>query len=236
VVAFIDITQRKAAEEALSSVSRRLIEAQEQERIRIARELHDDTSQRLALLAAGIDQLEDHLPPHTSALVAELQKQTSDIAADIHSLSHQLHPSKLEYLGLVAAARGFCREFGEQQKAEVDFETHDLLGPLPPDISLCLFRVLQESLHNSAKHSGVRRSQVRLWGTSDEVHLTVADSGSGFDTDMAKRTGGLGLTSMEERVKAVNGMLSIRSEPNRGTSVHAQIPLRFESDALQATG
>jgi len=235
VVAFLDITQRKAAEEALSSVSRRLIEAQEQERIRIARELHDDTSQRLALLATGIDQLKTELPPDSSALVDGLQKQTSDIAADIHSLSHELHPSKLDYLGLVAAARGFCTEFSEQQKAEVDFQTHDLLRPLPRDISLCLFRVLQEALHNSVKHSGVRYFEIRLWGTSGGIHLTVRDSGLGFDPETAKQNQGLGLTSMEERLKAVNGTLSIQSEPNRGTTVHARIPFRLEGDALQPT-
>ena len=235
VIAFIDITQRKAAEEVLSSVSRRLIEAQEQERFRIARELHDDTSQRLALLAAAIDQIKNQLPPHTGALLAELQKQTSDIATDIHLLSHKLHPSKLEYLGLVAAAKGFCREFSEQQKSEVDFGTHDVLGTLPRDISLCLFRVLQEALHNSVKHSGVRHFEVRLWGTSTEIHLTVSDSGSGFDTEMAKQTGGLGLTSMEERLKALNGSLSIQSEPNRGTTVHARLPLPLESNSLKAT-
>jgi len=136
---------------------------------------------------------------------------------------------------LVAAARGFCTEFSEQQKAEVDFKTHDLLRPLPRDISLCLFRVLQEALHNSAKHSGVRHFEIRLWGTSSGIHLIVKDSGLGFDTETAKQSRGLGLTSMEERLKAVNGTLSIQSEPNRGTTVHARIPFRLEGDALQPT-
>jgi PAS domain S-box-containing protein len=239
VVAFVDITQRKAAEEALSSVSRKLIEAQEQERFRIARELHDDTSQRLAMLAVAIEQLKDELTPEAGALfdrVSELQEQTSEIATDIQSLSHELHSSKLEYLGLVAAARGFCREFGEQQKVEIAFETHDLPNPLPREISLCLFRVLQEALHNSAKHSGVRHFEVGLWGTSGEIHLTVADSGLGFDCETAKQTGGLGLISMEERVKALSGMLSIESKPNRGTTVHARVPLGLASDSLRAAG
>jgi PAS domain S-box-containing protein len=239
VVAFIDITQRKVAEEALSSVNRRLIEAQEQERTRIARELHDDTSQRLAMLEIAIEQLKGDLPPRNVALrgrMDELRKQTSEIATDIQSLSHDLHSSKLEYLGLVAATRSFCKEFGEQQKAEVDFETHDLTSTLPPDVSLCLFRVLQEALHNSAKHSGVRRFEVRLWGTSGEIHLTVGDSGLGFDSETAKQALGLGLISMEERLKALNGTFSIQSKPNRGTTVHARLPLRLGSDSLRAAG
>jgi PAS domain S-box-containing protein len=239
VVAFIDITQRKVAEEALSSVNRRLIEAQEQERTRIARELHDDTSQRLAMLEIAIEQLKGDLPPRNVALrgrMDELRKQTSEIATDIQSLSHDLHSSKLEYLGLVAATRSFCKEFGEQQKAEVDFETHDLTSTLPPDVSLCLFRVLQEALHNSAKHSGVRHFEVRLWGTSGEIHLTVGDSGLGFDSETAKQALGLGLISMEERLKALNGTFSIQSKPNRGTTVHARLPLRLGSDSLRAAG
>ena len=123
--------------------------------------------------------------------MGELWKRTSEIATDVQSLSHELHSSKLEDLGIVVAMRGFCREFGEQQKLEIDFKTHDLPSPLSPDISLCLFRVLQEALHNSAKHSGVRHFEVRLWGTSDEIHLTVSDSGVGFDREAAKRAEGL---------------------------------------------
>src|SRR3984957_626030 len=159
VFAFVeDITGRKLTDAALASVSRRLIEAQEQERSRIARELHDDISQRLAILAIKLTQLQQ-IPPNSSELasrIGELQKQTSEIAADIQSLSHELHSSRLQYLGIAAAMRGFCREFGEQQKVEVDCKIHDLRVTLSPDISLCLFRVLQEALHNSAKHSGVR--------------------------------------------------------------------------------
>ena len=183
-----NITERKLAEAALASVSRRLIEAQEQERSRIARELHDDIGQRLAILAIKLAQLQQS-PPNSSELtsrIGELQKQTSEIAADIQSLSHELHSSRLQYLGIVAAMRGFCREFGEQQKVEIDFKIHDLPVPLSPDISLCFFRVLQEALHNSAKHSGVQYFEVELWGTPDEIHLTVSDSGAGFDTRCGK--------------------------------------------------
>jgi len=158
-----NITERKLAEAALASVSRRLIDAQEQERSRIARELHDDIGQRLAILAINLAQLQQS-PPNSSELpsrIGELQKQTSEIAADLQSLSHELHSSRLQYLGIAAAMRGFCREFGEQQKVEIDCKIRDLPVPLSPDISLCLFRVLQEALHNSAKHSGVRHMAQR---------------------------------------------------------------------------
>ena len=139
----------------------------------------------------------------------ELRKHTSEIASDIQALSHELHSPRLEYLGIVAAMRGFCQEFGEKQKLEIDFRSHDLPSPVSPDISLCLFRVLQEALHNAAKHSGALRFAVRLWGTLGEIHLTVSDSGVGFDLDAALKGRGLGLISMQERVRLVNGTISI---------------------------
>jgi signal transduction histidine kinase len=168
--------------------------------------------------------------------MGELQKQTSAIAADIQTLSHELHSARLEYLGIAAAMRGFCEEFGKQQKAEIDFKGHDLPSPLSPDISLCLFRVLQEALHNSAKHSGVRRFEVRLWGASDEIHLAVSDSGAGFDSEVARQSRGLGLISMEERLKLVKGTFSIESQPKRGTTIHARVPLSSGSDSMRAAG
>jgi len=238
VVAFINITERKLAEAALANVNRRLIEAQEQERTRIGRELHDDISQRIAMLAIELEQLQES-PPNLSEVptrMGELRKQTSEIAADIQSLSHELHAAKLQYLGIAAAMRGFCQEFGEQQKAEIDFQTHDLASPLSPDISLSFFRVLQEALHNSAKHSGVRHFEVRLWGTSDEIHLTVKDSGAGFDPEAAKKSRGLGLISMEERLKLVNGTLAIETQPKGGTVIHARVPLGSKSDSVRAAG
>jgi signal transduction histidine kinase len=236
VVAFIDVTQRKLTEAALASVSRRLIEAQEQERTRIARELHDDIGQRLALLAVELEDLQrDPLGvPEIRSRMGELHQQTSEIATDIQTLSHELHSAKLEYLGLVVAMRSLCREFGEQQKVTIDFNTQDLPSPLPPEISICLFRVLQEALHNSKKHSGVAHVGVRLWGTSDEIHLAVSDSGAGFDRNEAKESRGLGLISMEERLKLVNGRLVIESQPNRGTTIHASVPVRAEPDSMRA--
>jgi signal transduction histidine kinase len=238
VVAFLDITERKLAETALASVSRKLIEAQEQERTRIGRELHDDIGQRLAMLAIELQQLHENtlILPDVRSRMRELQQQTSEIAAGIQSLSHELHSAKLQYLGVASAMRGFCREFGEQQKVEIDFQTHDMPGPLSPDASLCFFRVLQEALHNSAKHSGVRHFEVRLWGASDEIHLTVRDSGVGFEREAARTSRGIGLISMEERLKLLKGTLSIESQPQRGTTIHARVPLSSGSDSMRAAG
>ena len=238
VVAFIDITQRKLTESALASVSRRLIEAQEQERTRIARELHDDVGQRLAMLAVELEQLcqapADLL--HVLNRVGELQQQTTEIASDVQSLSHELHSAKLEYLGITGAMKAFCQEFGNQAEVEIDFQSHNVPRPLSPDISLCLFRVLQEALHNAAKHSGAQRVEVGLWGASNEIHLAVRDSGQGFESEALMRSQGLGLISMKERLKLVKGTFSIESQPMRGTTIHARVPFNSGRDPLPAAG
>jgi PAS domain S-box-containing protein len=233
----VDVTDRKLAEGVLASVSRRLIEAQEKERTRIARELHDDIGQRLALLTIKVGQLRQNSPDLPAAVrshLGELQGRATEIATDVQSLSHELHSSKLSLLGISVAMRGFCKELSEQQKVEIDFKTQDLPDPLSPDISLCLFRVLQEALHNSAKHSGVRRFEVQLLGKSGEIHLIVRDSGVGFDREAAKTSRGLGLVSMEERLKLVNGTLSIESQPKGGTTIHARVPLGLGIDSVRS--
>ncbi len=233
-----DITERKQSEAALANASRRLIEAQEQERTRIARELHDDIGQRLALLAVELEQIHQDTPslPEIRERVGELQLRTTDLATDIQTLSHELHTARLEYLGLAAAMKGFCQEFGAKQKVEIDFQTHDLPGSLPREISLCFYRVLQEALHNSVKYSGVRHFEVRFRGAPDEIHLTVRDSGTGFDLEAAKDGRGLGLISMEERLKLLNGTLTIESWPRRGTTIHARVPITSGSDSMRAAG
>lgn len=224
VVAFFDITARKLADAALAGVSGKLIEAQEQERRRIARELHDDIGQRLALLSIELAQLRQNTS-NTSEIprrIDTLQTHTSEIAADVQSLSHELHSSRLQYLGLAAALRGFCKEFSDQQRVEVDFNTHDLPTSLSQEVSLCFFRVLQEALHNAVKHSGVGFFEVRLWGAMDEIHLTIRDSGAGFEGAKASR--GLGLISMQERLKLLQGTLSIETQLQQGTTIHAIVP------------
>jgi PAS domain S-box-containing protein len=222
-----DITERKLAEEALSSVSRRLIEAQETERRRIARDLHDDIGQRLALLAVTIEQLKEipNAPVRERQnLVEELQNQTSEIAADIQAISHRLHSAKLEHLGLVAAMSGFCKELSMQQKVEITFTQRNIPHYVPQEISLCLFRVLQEGLHNAVKYSGIRHFDVELIGIMHAIHLTIHDTGVGFDPETAKLGRGLGLTSMQERLKLVDGEILIESRPLHGTTIRAIVP------------
>ena len=167
-------------------------------------------------MALELDQLQHgpaDWPSEVRNRMGELWKQTSEIATDLQSLSHELHSARLELMGVADAMRVFCKELGQEQKVEIDFQTHELPSSLPPDISLCLFRVLQEALHNSVKHSGVRAFEVRLWGTLSEIHLTVRDSGVGFDAAAARVGHGLGLISMEERLRLLSG--TIRSNRNR---------------------
>jgi len=234
-----DITERKLAEEALSKVGGRLIEAHEEERSRIARDLHDDVGQRLALLINDIDGLEKDLPNSAVAIrrrIQELGKRTSEIGVEIQAMSHRLHSSKLQYLGIVAAAKSFCQEFSDQQKVEINFTHVDIPPAVPEEISLCLFRILQEALQNAAKHSGVRHFDVQLRGLSDGIHLTVRDSGLGFDPETSMNNRGLGLISMQERANLVKGTLSIESQPGIGTTIHVRVPLKQESSSMSAAG
>lgn len=219
----LDVTSRRKAEEAVSHMTRNLIDAQEQERARIARELHDDINQRLGLLAVQLDQLQNS-PAEFQRRVNELRKQTIEISSDVQALSHQLHSSKLEYLGVIAAMKNWCREVGERQKMEVNFKS-DMSSSLPIEIGLPLFRVLQEALHNAARHSGAKRVQVHLAEHSNEVHLMISDSGKGFSVEAALQDKGLGLTSMRERIRLVNGRFTIESKPMCGTEIHVYVPL-----------
>jgi signal transduction histidine kinase len=223
----IDITERKRAEEALSGMTRKLVEAQEQERARIARELHDDINQRLALLALELNQLrEKHndLPSEARDHVLELQQMTSDISSSVYALSHELHFSTLDLLSFPKGMRSWCKRFGERQKMKIDFKNRDL-PELSQEISLCLLRVLQEAVHNAAKHSGAKRIDVQLAENKGEIHLIVSDSGKGFDIEAASQSRRLGLTSMQERVRLVGGTIAIESKPMGGTAIRVRVPL-----------
>ena len=231
----LDVTKRTESEAALSSVNGRLIQAQEQERIRVARELHDDVSQRLALLAIRLQQVEQiplALPADLLSHIREMQKEVEELLTNVQDLSHELHSSKLDYLGAVAAMRSWCREFSEKHGMEIDFNSYEVPNFLPAEISVCLFRVLQEALHNAAKHSGVRKVNVELGSSPDGIHLTVSDLGRGFDIEAGMKGRGLGLTSMQERIRLVNGYLSIDSQSKRGTTIQARVP--FDSSGKSA--
>jgi PAS domain S-box-containing protein len=230
----IDVTENKRAEEALSDMTRKLVAAQEKERTRIARELHDDISQRLAMLAVELEQVQND-PSEIQQRVSELRKQTTEISNGVQALSHDLHSSQLEYLGAVAGMKSWCKEFGERQGMQIDCR-QDVRSTLPQEIGLCLFRVLQEALHNAVKHSGVKRIEVQLHEESDEIHLTIMDLGKGFDVEAAKKGHGLGLTSMQERVRAVHGKIAIESKPMGGTTIHVRVPFSSEKLSERAVG
>jgi signal transduction histidine kinase len=221
-------------EEALSVMSRKLIESQEQERARIGRELHDDISQRLAMLAIDLEQFGND-PSTFQNSRQEVRQKLDQILQDVQALSHELHSSKLEYLGVVAGMQSWCREFGERQKLEIDFRS-DVASTLSFEVGLSLFRVLQEALHNAVKHSGVKRVEVQLAEHSDEVHLIVSDSGRGFDVEAARQGIGLGLTSMQERARLVNGWVTVESKPMQGTTVHICVPFKTENLSRRLSG
>lgn len=234
----IDITERKLAEEALSTVSRRLVQAQEQERIRIARELHDDINQRLAMAQIDIEGLCFNSPHSLGELKERLEgvrARLSDTSSEVQAISHRLHSSKLEYLGLVAASKSFCREMAERQKMSIEFQADGVPPEVPQDVSLALFRVLQESLQNVTKHSGAQHVDVQLRGISGEVQLTVRDDGKGFDVNATIHSQGLGLISMRERVNLIKGMIAIESKPIGGTQITVRVPILATDAVRQAT-
>jgi PAS domain S-box-containing protein len=228
-----DITERKQAEEALASVSHKLIEAQEKERTRIARELHDDINQQIALVALELEGLQENpnLDSEARRQMGTLMQHVWDIGEEVQAISHRLHSSRLEILGVVVACGTFCSEVAERNKVTVDFTEEGTPRGVPEDVSLCLFRILQESLQNAIKHSGAQHFQVRLHTASDEIQLTVRDCGVGFDAKAALRGHGLGLISMRERASLVKGTISITSKPMAGTEVTLRIPIAVKRES-----
>ncbi|HTT23592.1 MAG TPA: PAS domain-containing protein [Candidatus Sulfotelmatobacter sp.] len=224
----VDDSERRAGEEALRGLGGKLIQAQEQERKRIARELHDDINQRLAVLAVELQQLRSS-PEIISARCSEdLEKlfhHATEISSAIQALSHKLHSAKLEYLGLAVALKSFCDEVAHHNKVTIDYQHYDVPDSLSPEISLALFRVAQEALQNAIKYSGVREFTVRVLGRSDEIQLSVRDNGVGFALDGAMHGSGLGLISMRERIMTLHGTLSVVSQPRHGTEITARVPL-----------
>jgi PAS domain S-box-containing protein len=231
-----DITDQKVAREALERIGGKLIEAQEEERTRIARELHDDICQRLALLSMELEQANRGPNGSSGSLkIQEIRRHCAEIAGDVQALSHKLHSSKLEYLGLVAAIRSFCREFCQQHDVWVQFDDEDVPSSLPRDISLSIFRVTQEALQNALKYSGVQQFSVNLRGSAGQIQLEVSDQGVGFDVETAMRDKGLGLVSMQERIHLVHGIFVIETTVNGGTRILARVPVVTEMQEAEST-
>ncbi|MGB2632992.1 MAG: ATP-binding protein, partial [Candidatus Acidiferrum sp.] len=224
----IDITERKMSEMSLHELSGRLLHAQEEERARIARELHDDISQRMAFLQIGLDQFEQSihgLTPNERNELHNLTAVASEVSSDLHSMSHQLHPARLDLQGLVAATDSYCKEVTSQHEMCIKFVHQDVPVQIPMDVALCLFRIVQEALRNVVKHGKTSDANVELSGQGDWIDLRISDSGAGFNPESAHGKGGLGLISMRERLRLIGGHVVVESEPARGTRIHVRVPL-----------
>ncbi len=224
-----DITERRNAEGNLSSLSPRLIEAQETERSDVAGELRDDLNQRMALLQIGLAQFDREVPglsPQARTQLHGLTEIATEIASSIHNLSHRLRPSLLDLLGPVASIERLCRELSDRHNLQIRFVHRGIPEQIPKDVTLCLYRITQEALRNVVKHSGAAEAEVELIGQDDRIELCISDSGVGFSPESAKRTPGLGLISMQERLRLVGGQLSVQSETSRGTRIRVRIPRR----------
>lgn len=223
----MDVTDRKLYESALQDFNGRVILAQERERSTIARELHDDLSQRMARLLMRLERCLRNANGTSPQLLEQLASATemaSDISGTLRDLSHLLHPTTLAALGLESAVAAFCRDFSKQRSVSVTFIGDNIPTDSPPDVSLCLFRIVQEALQNVAKHSGAQEARVTLCGNRQQIELHIEDSGTGFDAESSQRTETLGLVSMHERVRLVGGHISIYSEASKGTRIDVQVP------------
>jgi PAS domain S-box-containing protein len=230
-----DVSARKRVEEELSDLSGRFVTAQEEERTRIARELHDDLSQRLALAAITLQSLSENLPrtrPEIAATMRNVWRQVGEISSDVHRLSRDLHPSTLG-LGLGAALKSLCKGVAQQHGVRVDVDCNDVPDAVASEVSLCLYRVAQEALSNIVKHSEVKEAHLEVIGGTDHLLLRVMDLGRGFE--QGKDGHGLGLLSMRERLRLVGGKLTIRSS-SQGTEISAYVPIERDSAKLRVAG
>jgi signal transduction histidine kinase len=219
----------RESETRIRDLAGRLMTAQEEERRRIARDLHDDVNQELAALSISLSRLGERLPAGAAsdlgADLAQLEARTVALSESIRHLSHELHPGVLQHVGLVAALRGYCRGFAREHRLRVTFRGEGDLGRVPTDVALCLYRVVQEGLGNVAKHAEATEVRVTLMGRAEDVALSVADDGAGFDPREARSRRGLGLLSLDERVRLVGGRLTVDAQPLRGTELQIVVPL-----------
>jgi PAS domain S-box-containing protein len=228
LVTFMDITERKRAQEEIQALAGRLLSAQEEERRWVARELHDDVTQRLAVLAIETGKLERQVPTGQHVLRRQLQslhEQIVTLSADVHGLSRKLHPSILDDLGLVDALAAECGRLSGSGGLQVRFTNERVPEVIPRNIALCLYRIAQEALHNILKYAQAQEVQVILAGRGDGIRLRLHDDGIGFDLAHARRKGGLGLASMRERLRLIDGRLAIRTRPGAGTHIDVWVPL-----------
>jgi signal transduction histidine kinase len=237
-----DVTDRERASRALQdsqqklhqshtqvrSLLGRLIDIQEAERRRISRELHDDLSQKIATLSVSISRLKRQLPLANSELITELddlRHKTNSLTNEVRRLSHQLHPAVLEHLGLVTALESYIGNFKEEEQIDVRLNAEIGDERVPFQTSICIYRVAVEALRNVSRHSGAASAAISLKRDNGSLELRVSDSGKGFDVDGFRRGGGLGLVSIEERLRLLQGSCEIHSTPEKGTTLVARVPL-----------
>jgi signal transduction histidine kinase len=227
-------SELKKSRDTQVQLSGHLIKVQEKERSRLASELHDDFSQRLAVLALGLQNTAETVPDSPDTLkqtLDEFSQSVCELGADLHSLSHRLHSSTLETLGLITGLKALCGEFGAKQGIEVDFTTEDIPRSVRPDVALCLFRIAQEGLQNLKKHSGTKRAQLSVRHMGDRLFLSLCDQGRGFDANKLEKPG-LGILSMQGRARLLGGQFEIHSKPGEGTRIEAWVPLQPVADLL----
>ena len=221
------VAELRVSRDRIHQLAGHLITAQEAERTRIARELHDDVNQKIASLAIGLSRVRRHVVDGGEAAndLSRLQERTAMVADEVRHISHRLHSSVLQHAGLVAALESACREFSIDHGIEVDVETQGDVDAVDYEIALCLYRVAQEALRNAARHAQARAVRVSVARDARSIRLEVADDGRGFDPRAARTERGLGLVSLEERARLVHGTLDVESEPGHGTVIRLNAPL-----------
>ena len=215
----------RTSNEQTQDLAGRLITAQEDECRRISRDLHDDINQRLALLSVQMELMNQDSDIEAGARSGRIAAQLRELSSDVHKLSHQLHPAKVDQLGLVTAAQSWCDEVAKKSGVDVEFSAQNVPADLEPGISLCMYRVIQESLRNVVRHSHATAARVELTAETEGLRVTITDQGLGFDINQTKRTAGLGLVSMHERMRLLHGTIAVSSKPGQGTQVTAIVPL-----------
>src|SRR5215469_1337477 len=223
----LDVTERKEAEDERVELSGRLINAQEQERARLAREIHDDFSQRIALLANELDfvcRMIGESAGEASERLHQLQTRVREFGDDLHALSQRLHSSRLEYLGLGPAVRSYCAEIAEQHQIQIEVH-QNVPRTLPPEVALCLFRIVQEGLRNVIQHSRASKVDVLLEGGVQAVSLTISDNGVGFEPSSSFASRGIGISSMSARAQMLGGTFDVLSRPAQGTQIAVILPI-----------
>jgi signal transduction histidine kinase len=215
----------------LRALSAMLLHTQGEERRRISRELHDDLSQKMAKLQFDLERLEQNLPPNLKAMKERLLIVRDGVAAlsnDVRRIAYELHPAALDHLGLRVALRSYIREFSEREKIPVVFTPRKVPARIPVEVGSAFYRIVQESLRNIAKHAGKASAKVTLTGGSNQLSLSIRDDGIGFDVRSARGKGGLGLVSMQERVRLIHGDFSLETLPGRGVTITIRVPLGLQ--------